>query len=177
MGTAGPSDGAGPARNETRTAGVSHEGAQRALNEIQNGASPSQVIRDATAGLATQAGALGEGAKAHAGAMPGGAHWGTAPVWSHADVEALKGFGSKLGTAGTVVDVFVTGVDIWNGAPAGEEAAQFGGRTLGAVGGGWLAGAAWGSLVGPEATLIVGFLGAIGGGIGGEKAVNWMVGK
>ncbi len=158
-------------------AGVSHEGAQRAVDEIRGGASPGQVIRDATGGLAAQAGNLGEGAKAHARALPGGSHWGTAPVWSNADVEALKGFGSKLGTAGTVVDSLLTINDVLHGAPAGEEAAQFGGRTLGAVGGGWLAGAAWGSFVGPEGTLVVGFLGALGGGIGGEKFVNWMMGK
>jgi hypothetical protein len=162
---------------QLQQAGVSSEGAQRAVDEIQNGKPPGQVIRDATDGLATQAGALGEGAKAHAGALPSGEHWGKAPVWSHADIEALKGFGSRLGTAGTVVDLFVTGVDVWNGAPVGEEAAQFGGRTLGAIGGGWAAGAAWGTFVGPEGTLIVGFLGAIGGGIGGEKFVNWMMGK
>jgi hypothetical protein len=89
----------------------------------------------------------------------------------------LKGFGSKLGVAGTVVDVMVTGFDVANGAPLGEEAAQFGGRTLGAIGGGFATGAAWGSLVGPEGTLIVGFLGAIGGGIGGEKFVNVLLGK
>ena len=49
---------------------------------------------------------------------------------------ALKGFGSKLSTAGTVVDAIVTGIDIAHGAPAGEELAQLGGRTLGSVGGG-----------------------------------------
>lgn len=162
---------------QLQQAGVSPEGAQRAINEIQNGASPGQVIRDAAAPLANYAGALGEGAKAHAGALPSGAHWGTAPVWSHADVEALKGFGSRLGVAGTVVDGLLTVGDVLNGAPAGVEAAQFGGRTGGAILGGWAAGAAWGSLVGPEGTLIVGFLGAIGGGIGGEKFVNWMIGK
>jgi hypothetical protein len=162
---------------QLQNAGVSPQGAQQAINEIQNGASPGQVIRDVTAGLASQAGNLGEGAKAHASAMPGGGHWGTAPVWSNADAEALKGFGSKLGTAGTVIDGLLTVNDVLHGAPAGEEAAQFGGRTLGAMGGGWLAGAAWGSLVGPEGTLVVGFLGALGGGIGGEEFVNWMMGK
>jgi hypothetical protein len=98
-------------------------------------------------------------------------------VWSHADVEALKGFGSKLGTAGTAVDLLITSVDVYNGAAAGEELAQFGGRTLGTMGGGWAAGAAWGSFVGPQGTLVVGFLGAIAGGVGGEKVVNWMMGK
>jgi hypothetical protein len=90
---------------------------------------------------------------------------------------SAEGFGSKLGIAGTAVDVVTTGVDVLRGAPAGEEIAQLGGRTLGAVGGGWAAGAAWGSLVGPEGTLIVGFLGAIAGGVWGEDAVNWMMGK
>jgi hypothetical protein len=158
-------------------AGVSPEGAQRAIDEIQNGASPGQVISDAATPLANYAGALGEGAKAHAGAMPNGAHWGTAPVWSHADAEALKAFGSKLGWAGTGVDALASFHDWTQGAPAGEELAQFGGRTLGSIGGGWAAGAAWGSLVGPEGTLIVGFLGAIAGGVWGEKAVNMMLGK
>ena len=162
---------------QLQEAGVSPQGAAAAVNQVQNGASPSQVIRDATSGLATQASALGEGAKAHAGAMPSGAHWGTAPVWSPADVEALKGFGSKLGTAGTAVDLVLTGVDIYHGASTGEELAQFGGRTLGTIGGGWAAGAAWGTLVGPQGTLVVGFLGAIAGGVGGEKVVNWMMGK
>lgn len=162
---------------QLQNAGVSPEGAAQAVNEIQNGKAPGQVIRDATAGLANYAGALAEGAKAHAGALPSGEHWGNAPVWSHADVEALKGFGSKLGLAGTAVDAMVTGFDVANGAPLGEEAAQFGGRTLGAIGGGFAAGAAWGSLVGPEGTLIVGFLGAVGGGIGGEKFVNLILGK
>jgi hypothetical protein len=162
---------------QLQQAGVSAQGTQQAVNEIQNGASPGEVIKEATAGLATQATNLGEGAKAHAEALPGGGHWGNAPVWSNADAEALKGFGSKLSTVGTVVDAIVTGIDITNGAPAGEELSQLGGRTLGAMGGGWLAGAAWGSLVGPEGTLVVGFLGALGGGIGGEKVVNWMMGK
>lgn len=162
---------------QLQEAGVSPQGAASAVNQVQNGASPSQVIRDATSGLATQAGALGEGAKAHAGALPSGAHWGNAPVWSHADVEALKGFGSKLGWAGTAVDAAVSYSDWRNGAPAGEEIAQFGGRTLGTIGGGWAAGAAWGTFVGPQGTLVVGFLGAIAGGVGGEKVVNWMMGK
>lgn len=162
---------------QLQEAGVSPQGAASAVNQVQNGASPSQVIRDATSGLATQASALGEGAKAHAGAMPSGAHWGNAPVWSHADVEALKGFGSKLGVAGTAVDFALTSVDMVNGSPAGDELAQFGGRTLGTIGGGWAAGAAWGTFVGPQGTLVVGFLGAIAGGVGGEKAVNWMMGK
>jgi hypothetical protein len=162
---------------QLQEAGVSPEGAAAAINQVQNGTSPSQVIRDATSGLATQASSLGEGAKAHAGAMPGGSHWGTAPVWSHADVEALKGFGSKLGAAGTVLDGFVTTYDVIGGAPLGEEAAQFGGRTLGTIGGGWAAGALWGSFVGPQGTLVVGFLGALAGGIGGEKVVNMMMGK
>lgn len=162
---------------QLQNAGVSPDGVTRAVNEIQNGKAPSQVIRDATAGLANYAGALAEGAKAHAGALPSGQHCGNAPVWSHADVEALKGFGTKLGLAGTAVDVIVTGFDVANGAPLGEEAAQFGGRTLGAIGGGFAAGAAWGSFVGPQGTLIVGFLGAVGGGIGGEKFVNVLLGK
>ncbi|WP_101948007.1 hypothetical protein [Mycobacterium sp. 3519A] len=162
---------------QLQQAGVSAQGTQQAVNEIQNGASPGEVIKEATAGLATQATNLGEGAKAHAEALPGGGHWGNAPVWSNADAEALKGFGSKLGTAGTVVDGLLTINDVLHGAPAFEEGAQFGGRTLGAMGGGWLAGAAWGSLVGPEGTLVVGFLGALGGGIGGEKFVDWMMGK
>lgn len=162
---------------QLQQAGVSPEGTARAVNEIQSGTSPAQVIRDATAGLATEASALGEGTKAHARALPGGEHWGKAPVWSHADVEAMKGFGTRLGAAGTAIDFAFTGIDMINGAPAGEELAQFGGRTAGTVLGGWAAGAAWGSLVGPQGTLIVGFLGAIGGGIGGEKVVNWMMGK
>lgn len=74
-------------------------------------------------------------------------------------------------------DFAITSVDVLTGAPAGEEFVQLGGRTAGTVFGGWAAGAAWGTLVGPQGTLVVGFLGAIAGGIGGETAVNWMMGK
>ncbi|WP_101948033.1 hypothetical protein [Mycobacterium sp. 3519A] len=162
---------------QLQNAGVSAQGTQQAVDQIRNGRSPGQVIRDATAGLATQASALGEGVKAHADALPGGRHWGTAPVWSNADVEALKGFGTKLSIAGTAVDGLLTLNDVLHGAPALEESAKFGGRTLGAMGGGLLAGAAWGSLIGPEGTLIFGFLGALSGGFGGDKLVTWMMGK
>ncbi|MDH6198128.1 hypothetical protein M2272_004787 [Mycobacterium frederiksbergense] len=163
--------------NDLEHFGVSHDGAKAAVEEIKNGKSPDQVIKEATGGLATQASNLGEGAKAHGRAMPGGEHWGKAPVWSHADAEALKGFGSKLGNFGTAIDAVITVNDMLHGAPVGEELAEFGGRTGGTMLGGWAAGAAWGSLVGPEGTLVVGFLGAMAGGIWGEKAVDWMMGK
>ncbi|OMC33700.1 hypothetical protein A5740_11375 [Mycobacterium sp. GA-1841] len=163
--------------NDLEHFGVSQEGAAAAVEEIKGGKSPDQVIKEATGGLATQASNLGEGAKAQGRAMPSGEHWGKAPVWSHADAEALKGFGSKLGTIGTGVDAAITAIDILNGAPAGEELAQLGGRTGGTMLGGWAAGAAWGTLVGPEGTLVVGLLGAMAGGIWGEKAVDWMMGK
>ncbi|MGV9802489.1 hypothetical protein ACWDTP_31015, partial [Mycobacterium sp. NPDC003449] len=163
--------------NDLEHFGVSQDGAKAAVEEIKNGKSPDQVIKEATGGLATQATNLGEGAKAHAEGMRGGEHWGKAPVWSHADAEALKSFGSKLGVAGTGVDTAITAIDIMNGAPVGEELAELGGRTGGAMLGGWAAGAFWGSFVGPEGTLVVGFLGAMAGGIGGEAAVDWMMGK
>ena len=163
--------------NDLEHFGVSQDGAKAAVEEVKNGKSPDQVIKEATGGLATQASNLGEGAKAHGNAMPSGEHWGKAPVWSHADVEALKGFGSKLGAVGTGADAVITAIDILQGAPLGTEAAEFGGRTAGTMLGGWAAGAAWGTLVGPEGTLVVGFLGALAGGIGGEKAVDWMMGK
>ncbi|MEZ0342463.1 hypothetical protein ACAG25_21080 [Mycobacterium sp. pV006] len=158
-------------------AGVSQDGAERAVREIQNGKSPAQVLRDAAGTLATYASAMGEGTKADARGLPTGSHWGTAPVWSHADAEALKAFGSRLGLAGTVVDAFATGYDVYNGAPPDEEFARFGGRTAGAWVGGWTAGALWGSFVGPQGTLAVGFLGALAGGIGGEEVVEWMMGR
>jgi hypothetical protein len=41
----------------------------------------------------------------------------------------------------------------------------------------WGAGALWGSLVGPEGTLIVGFLGGIAGAIAGKDAVDLALGK
>ncbi|MDV3130003.1 hypothetical protein M1247_34220 [Mycobacterium sp. 21AC1] len=163
--------------NDLEQFGVSADGANAAVEEIKAGKSPDQVIKEATGGLATQASNLGEGAKAHGRAMPGGEHWGKAPVWSHADAEALKGFGSKLGNFGTLIDGVITFNDVMHGAPAGQEAAEFGGRTAGTMLGGWAAGAAWGTFVGPEGTLIVGFLGAVGGGIGGEEFVDWMMGK
>lgn len=161
---------------ELEQAGVSREGVAQALGEVQNGAAPSQFIRDAAAGLANYAGALGGGAQAHGGALPTGEHWGNAPVWTKTDVEALKGFGSKLGWAGTVVDVVSTGVGVAHGDPAGPAVAQLGGRTMGGIAGGWAAGALWGSLVGPEGTLIVGFLGGIAGGIAGDEFVKSALG-
>lgn len=163
--------------NDLEHFGVSPEGAKAAVDEVKNGKSPDQVIKDATAALATQASNLGEGTKAHAEGMRAGEHWGKAPVWTHADAEALKGFGSKLGAVGTGVDAAITAIDILNGAPAGQELAELGGRTGGTMLGGWAAGAAWGTFVGPEGTLVVGLLGAMAGGIWGEKAVDWMMGK
>lgn len=163
--------------SQLQKAGVSPEGIQRALDQIRSGESPGQIIHDAASGISTWGGALGGGAEAQGGALPSGRHWGGASVWSQSDIEALKGFGKKLGDAGIGLDALVTGYDIAHGAPAGPAVAGFGGRTLGGIAGGAAAGAAWGSLVGPEGTLIVGLLGAVAGAWAGDQGVKWALGE
>jgi hypothetical protein len=92
--------------------------------------------------------------------------------------EALEAFGRKLSHAGVGSDGALTTVDVIEGAqPLGPAAAEFGGRTAGGFVGGWAAGALWGSLVGPEGTLIVGFLGGIAGAALGEDAVKKALGQ
>lgn len=54
----------------------------------------------------------------------------------------------------------------------GPSVAEFGGRAAGGFAGGWFAGSLWGSLVGPEGTLIVGLLGGIAGAAGGDNIVK-----
>lgn len=159
-----------------QAAGVSQPGIQRALDEIRSGKTPADVFHDAAESLSTYGGALGGGAESHGGALPHGQHWGNAPVWSEADAKALEGFGRNLTKAGVGLDALITGYDVLNGAPAGPAAAEFGGRTAGGFATGWAAGAAWGSLVGPEGTLIVGLLGGIAGSWAGDKAVKWALG-
>jgi hypothetical protein len=162
--------------SQLQAAGVSQEGIGRALDRVRNGQSPGQLIHDALSGASTYGGALGGGAEAHGGALPSGRHWGDAPVWSESDAKALEGFGRKLGAAGVGLDSVLTLNDIADGTDPGDALAKLGGRSAGGWLGGAIAGGAWGSLVGPEGTLIVGFLGALAGAWGGDKAVDWMLG-
>jgi hypothetical protein len=160
-----------------KAAGVSPPGIQRALDEIQSGKTPAQVFHDVADDLSWYGSALGGGAEAHGGALPGGRHWGDAPVWSESDAKALEALGRKLTVAGVGLDAVITTIDVTQGAPAGPAAAEFGGRTLGGFAGGWAAGALWGSLVGPEGTLIVGFLGGVTGAWLGDEAVKKALGE
>jgi hypothetical protein len=156
-------------------AGLSPGSADQVVSQIRNGAALSDVMRDTAEGVSTNIGALSEGAKAHANALPTGQHW-HGPVWSEADVAALKRFGTKIGWAGTVIDAWIAYSDWQHGEPLGDAATKFGGSTLGSAGLGWAGGALWGSFVGPEGTLIAGFLGAIAGGVGGEMISDRILG-
>lgn len=162
---------------QLQAAGVSPPGIQRALDELRSGKSPADVFRDVGDDLSYYGGALGGGAESHGAAIPHGQHWASTPVWSEADAKALESFGRNLTKAGIGLDALVTGYDVANGAPLGPAAAEFGGRTAGGFAGGWAAGALWGSLVGPEGTLIVGFLGGIAGAAGGDKLVKMALGE
>jgi hypothetical protein len=157
-------------------AGLSPGSADQVVSQIRSGATLSDVMRDTAEYGGTGLGASGEGIKARADALPTGQHW-HGPVWSEADVAALKRFGSKIGDAGTAIDIFVGLYDWHQGEPLGDAVAEFGGSTLGSAGLGWAGGAAGGSLLGPEGALIGGFLGAIAGGLGGEKISDWMLGR
>ena len=163
--------------NQLQSAGVSPPGIQRALDEIRSGKTPWQVIHDTGSGLSNWGGALGGGAAAQGPGLPGGAHWGDRPVWSETDAKALEAFGKRLGAAGIGLDALITIGDVAHGEPFDPAVAKFGGRTLGGILGGAATGAAWGSLVGPEGTLIVGLLGGIAGAWGGEKLVKWDLGE
>jgi hypothetical protein len=68
--------------DQLEAAGVSPPGIQRALDEVQSGKTPGQVIHEAGAGIAGWGGALGGGAETHGAALPNGRHWGSAQVWS-----------------------------------------------------------------------------------------------
>jgi hypothetical protein len=161
-----------------RRAGVSPPGIQRAVEEIRRGETPADLFREVGDGLSWYGSALGGGAEAHGGAIPNGRHWAPdVPRWSESDARALETFGRKLTVAGIGLDAIITSYDIANGAPAGPAVAELGGRTVGGVLGGMAVGAAWGSLVGPEGTLIVGFLGAIAGAALGDEAVKAALGE
>jgi hypothetical protein len=140
--------------------------ADQVVNEIRNGATLSDVIRNTADGVSTNLGAMGEGTKAYADALPTGRHW-NGPVWSEADVAALKRFGSRIGDVGTAIDMAIAYYDWKHGEPVRDVVTEFGGSALGSAVGGWIAGGAGGSLAGPEGALIGGFLGAVIGGLGG----------
>ncbi len=163
--------------NQLKLAGVSPAGVRQALDEVHSGKSPRQLIHDAGSGISSGVGGLGSGLGSQANALPQGKHWGDAQVWSKADVDALKTLGKRLSVAGIALDGAVTISDIMNGAPGREEFARLGGRSTGAWLGGFAAGAAWGSWVGPEGTVIVGLIGSVAGGLGGDKVVQMMMGQ
>ncbi|OBG35436.1 hypothetical protein [Mycolicibacter heraklionensis] len=162
--------------DQLNQAGVSPAGIQRALDEVQGGKPPQQLIHEAGSGISSGVGGLGSGLSSQADALPQGRHWGDAPAWSKTDADALKTLGKRLSLAGISLDGLLTVNDILNGAPASEEVPKLGGRTAGAWLGGFAAGAAWGSWVGPEGTVLVGLLGSIAGGFGGDKLVQKMMG-
>jgi len=122
-------------------------------------------------------GAQGGGAESHGAALPGGRHWGDVPIWSESNATALEAFGRTLTIAGVGLDAVITSRDVAHRAPVGPAAAQFGRRTLGGIARGAAAGALWGSFVGPERSLIAGFLGAIAGAFGDDEAMIWALGK
>ncbi|MGV0626917.1 hypothetical protein [Mycolicibacter minnesotensis] len=161
---------------QLESAGVSAAGVRQALDEVQSGKSPRQLIHEAGSGISSGVGGLGSGLGSQARAANQGNHWRDVQVWSKADADALKSIGRKLGNVGIGLDAFLTFDNIVQGAPADEELARLGGRTFGGMGTGFLLGSAWGSLVGPEGTVIVGLLGAIAGGLMGDKVVSRMFG-
>jgi hypothetical protein len=159
-------------RSQLVQAGVSPEGARQAVNAIENGAAPQDVLRGQLKGGATLTGAASEGTKALADATPTGQHWNPPANFTPEDAEALKRFGSRLGWAGNVLEGVVAWYDIEHGAPPLEAGAKAGGSILGSMGGGWLAGTAAGSWLGPEVALPAGIAGAVVGGAAVEKGVE-----
>ncbi|MCV7247063.1 hypothetical protein H7J07_02160 [Mycobacterium koreense] len=151
--------------------GVSPEGTQAAVDAIRHGASPREVFANASSAV----GSVGAGTVQQGRALSTGVHNWTS--FSEADAKALKTLGSRLGLVGNALDGFVTVNDILHGEAWQPALEKLGGRIGGSIVGGWAAGAAWGTLAGPEGTLIVGALGALAGGIGGDKAVGWMLGE
>jgi hypothetical protein len=157
-------------------AGLSPGSADQVVSEIRNGAALSDVMRDTAEGVSTGLGASGEGVNARANALPTGRHWHGVEIWPEADVEALKRFGNRIGWAGTAIDAWIAYCDWERGEPGGDVLTKLGGSTFGSMLGGWAGGALWGSFVGPEGTLVAGFLGAIAGGLGGEVISDRIVG-
>ncbi|MCV7314258.1 hypothetical protein H7J77_01665 [Mycolicibacillus parakoreensis] len=151
--------------------GVSPEGAQAAVDAIRHGVSPREFFANASSAV----GSVGTGIGHQGRSLPTGVHNWTS--FSEADAKALKTLGSRIGLVGNALDGLVTVNDILRGEAWQPAVERLAGRTGGSILGGWAAGAAWGTLVGPEGTLIVGALGALAGGIGGDKAVGWMIGE
>ena len=162
--------------SELRQAGVSEPGIQRALGELQSGKTPGDIVRDAGSALSDWGGPFASGLEKQGAAIPHGAHWGDQQIWSKVDAEALETLGRRLGYAGIFLDSALTVNEIAHGAPLNNEVARLGGRTLGGVLGSAGAAAAWGSLVGPEGTVIMGLLGAFAGAWGGDEIIKWGIG-
>ncbi|BBZ25702.1 hypothetical protein MHIB_41200 [Mycolicibacter hiberniae] len=81
--------------DQLKSAGVSPAGISQALEEVRSGKSPRQLIHEAGSEISTGVGGLGSGLSSQANALPQGRHWGNAPTWSAADVDALKTLGRR----------------------------------------------------------------------------------
>ncbi len=147
--------------------GLSSSAASQVISQMSQGIPISALARD----NATLVGVGGAGIEASAGSVSTGAHNlpGSIGVLSAADAEALKRVGRRLGVAGSVADLALSGIEINEGAPAGATLGKAFGGMGGGVAGGWAAGALGGMAFGPGGAFVGGIVGATLGGLGGEK--------
>ncbi|QUR69469.1 hypothetical protein [Mycobacterium spongiae] len=144
--------------------GLSASAASQVISSMSQGIPLSEIARY-DAGLV---GAGGAGIQASAGAVSTGAHNlpGSIGVLSAEDAEVVKRLGKRLGIAGSLADMALAGVEITQGAPAGETAGKAVGGFLGGMGLGWAGGALGGMALGPGGAFVGGVLGATLGGFG-----------
>lgn len=116
--------------------------------------------------------ATGAGVKSVADGASSGSHY-KPEILTKADAEIFEKVGSKLGTAGTVVDGLLMLNDLHHGAPAGERIGEFVGSTGAGALGAWGATVLAGSVVGPEGTLVAAIVASIAASEGGGAAGEW----
>jgi hypothetical protein len=147
--------------------GMSGAGAMAVVGKMATGTPLSEIAHQD----ATLVGAVGAGMAVSAGSVSTGAH--NLPdsfgVLSKSDAEALKRVGGHLGTAGSLADLVLAGIELNQGAPIGTTI----GKTAGGIGGGialsWGLGAAGGMVFGPGGAFVGAALGATLGGWGGGE--------
>lgn len=148
--------------------GLSPSAAASVVSQMARG-SPLSAIAHYDAALA---GTGGAGVEASAKSLSNGAHNlpGGIGALSRGEAEALASVGKRLGTAGSLADLALAGIEWSQGAPGGQTIGQAVGGIGGGSVGGWGIGALGGMAFGPGGTFLGGIIGSVLGGWAGGKA-------
>ncbi|OCB38057.1 hypothetical protein A5675_16225 [Mycobacterium malmoense] len=147
--------------------GMSPNTAAAVVSRMAEGSPLSEIARYD----ATLVGTGGAGLEATAGSLSNGAHNvpGSIGALSSTDAEVLEKVGRRLGAAGSLADLALAGVEVSQGAPAGQTMGQAVGGVAGGLAGGWALGAAGGMVFGPGGAFVGGIIGSVVIGAGGGK--------